>query len=54
MYQVVSEQNVTDVVAEPTDTSLKLNRIIRNDQDPTRPIYKIICNFDFDGIQTPC
>lgn len=49
MYQVVSEQNLTEI--EPADMGRGLNRIIRNVSDPTKPMYKIVCNYDFDGTQ---
>ncbi|RMZ96039.1 nucleoside diphosphate-linked moiety X motif mitochondrial [Brachionus plicatilis] len=48
MYEVVSELNRTEIDVEPTNMAHRLNRIIRNESDPTKPMYKIVSNYDFD------
>ena len=50
MYDSINEEsNSTLIDINPVDTSLKLNRIIRNVDDKNKPMYEIKCNYDFDG-----
>lgn len=51
MYGSISEDesNSVTIEANPASAGLKLNRIIRNVDDKNKPMYDIICNYDFDG-----
>ncbi|CAF0772133.1 unnamed protein product [Brachionus calyciflorus] len=53
MYETIKEEgcNSTSIELHPLNSNLKLNRIIRNFEDKSKPMYDVICNYDFDEVK---